>query len=171
MASITGDIKGDFTDDPTTNPGDPIASELGDPSETTEDPGVTSSDAKVPTERCHVSPSDWAEKVLAPSEVVRGSPTRKSGIEYTLKKLLQLNTNEEVFDALKTQTVDLNIIRIRDGLTQLYAKDTALIDKQELDEDLQHKVAFHTDEIQRTPPAQQDEMRAALSYYHETTWK
>ncbi|KAH0867906.1 hypothetical protein HID58_074928, partial [Brassica napus] len=41
---------GDFTDDPTTNPGDPIASELGDPSETTEDPGVTSSDAKVPTE-------------------------------------------------------------------------------------------------------------------------
>ncbi|CAN6871480.1 unnamed protein product [Brassica oleracea] len=70
---------------------------------------------------------------------VRGSPTRKSGIEYTLKKLLQLNTNEEVFDALKTQTVDLNIIRIRDGLTQLYAKDTALIDKQELDEDLQHK--------------------------------
>ncbi|KAF3596745.1 hypothetical protein DY000_02022658 [Brassica cretica] len=100
-----------------------------------------------------------------------GSPTRKSGIEYTLKKLLQLNTNEEVFDALKTQTVDLNIIRIRDGFTQLYAKDTALIDKQELDEDLQHKVAFHTDEIQRTPPAQQDEMRAALSYYHETTWK
>ncbi|KAL0655903.1 hypothetical protein Bca4012_076487 [Brassica carinata] len=104
-------------------------------------------------------------------EHIRGSPTRKSGIEYTLKKLLQLNTNEEVFDALKTQTVDLNIIRIRDGLTQLYAKDTALIDKQELDEDLQHKVAFHTDEIQRTPPAQQDEMRAALSYYHETTWK
>ncbi|CAN7049049.1 unnamed protein product, partial [Brassica oleracea var. botrytis] len=64
-----------------------------------------------------------------------------------------------------------NIIRIRDGLTQLFAKDTALIDKQELDEDLKHKVAFHTDEIQRTPPAQQDEMRAALSYYHETTWK
>ncbi|KAH0854244.1 LOW QUALITY PROTEIN: hypothetical protein HID58_090082, partial [Brassica napus] len=30
---------------------DPIASELGDPSETTEDPGVTSSDAKAPTER------------------------------------------------------------------------------------------------------------------------
>ncbi|KAG2275706.1 hypothetical protein Bca52824_058261 [Brassica carinata] len=112
-----------------------------------------------------------------------GSPTRKSGIEYTLKKLLQLTTNEEAFDALKTKTVDLvltahstqfvpnTVIRIRDGLAQLYAKDTALIDKQELDEDLQHKVAFRTDEIQRTPPAQQDEMRAALSYYHETTWK
>ncbi|CAF1759768.1 hypothetical protein YC2023_118020 [Brassica napus] len=50
MASITGDIKGDFMGDPTTTPGDPIASELGDPSETTEDPGVTSSDAKAPTE-------------------------------------------------------------------------------------------------------------------------
>ncbi|CAN6868592.1 unnamed protein product, partial [Brassica oleracea] len=36
-----------------------------------------------------------------------GSPTRKSGIEYTLKKLLQLTTNEEAFDALKTKTVDL----------------------------------------------------------------
>ncbi|KAF3585819.1 hypothetical protein F2Q69_00027959 [Brassica cretica] len=47
--AITGDIKGDFTGDPTTTPGDPIASELGDPSETTADPGVTSSDAKAPT--------------------------------------------------------------------------------------------------------------------------
>ncbi|KAL0786383.1 hypothetical protein Bca101_002629 [Brassica carinata] len=30
---------------------------------------------------------------------------------------------------------------------------------------------FPHDEFQTTPPAPQDEMRAALSYFHETTWK
>lgn len=31
--------------------------------------------------------------------------------------------------------------------------------------------AFRTDEIRRTPPTPQDEMRAGMSYFHETIWK
>ncbi|GJR41636.1 phosphoenolpyruvate carboxylase 2 [Tanacetum coccineum] len=33
------------------------------------------------------------------------------------------------------------------------------------------QAAFHTDEIRRTPPTPQDEMRAGMSYFHETIWK
>ncbi|KAI3670894.1 hypothetical protein L1987_87538 [Smallanthus sonchifolius] len=29
----------------------------------------------------------------------------------------------------------------------------------------------HTDEIWRTPPTPQDEMRFGMSYFHETIWK
>lgn len=85
------------------------------------------------------------------------SATTESDIEETLKRLLQLNkTPEEVFDALKNQTVDLVLTahptqsvrrsllqkfgRIRDCLTQLYAKDITPDDKQELDEALQREV-------------------------------
>ncbi|EOA26527.1 hypothetical protein CARUB_v10022582mg [Capsella rubella] len=118
------------------------------------------------------------------------SATTESDIEETLKRLLQLNkTPEEVFDALKNQTVDLVLTahptqsvrrsllqkfgRIRDCLTQLYAKDITPDDKQELDEALQREIqaAFRTDEIRRTPPTPQDEMRAGMSYFHETIWK
>ncbi|KAL5055081.1 hypothetical protein RYX36_035763 [Vicia faba] len=95
----------------------------------------------------------------------------------------------EVFDALKSQTVDLVLTahptqavrrsllqkhgRVRDCLTQLYAKDITPDDKQELDEALQREIqaAFRTDEIRRTPPTPQDEMRAGMSYFHETIWK
>ncbi|XP_010413019.1 PREDICTED: phosphoenolpyruvate carboxylase 2-like [Camelina sativa] len=118
------------------------------------------------------------------------SATTESDIEETLKRILQLNkTPEEVFDALKNQTVDLVLTahptqsvrrsllqkfgRIRDCLTQLYAKDITPDDKQELDEALQREIqaAFRTDEIRRTPPTPQDEMRAGMSYFHETIWK
>ncbi|KAI3780457.1 hypothetical protein L2E82_10438 [Cichorium intybus] len=63
--------------------------------------------------------------------------------------------------------------RIRNCLAQLYAKDITPDDKQELDEALQREIqaAFHTDEIRRTAPTPQDEMRAGMSYFHETIWK
>ncbi|KAK4777409.1 hypothetical protein SAY87_017596 [Trapa incisa] len=35
----------------------------------------------------------------------------------------------------------------------------------------QIQAAFRTDEIRRTPPIPQDEMRAGMSYLHETIWK
>ncbi|KAK4790447.1 hypothetical protein SAY86_017751 [Trapa natans] len=118
------------------------------------------------------------------------APT-ESDIEETFKKLVgKLNkTPEEVFDALKNQTVDLVLTahptqsvrrsllqkhgRIRNCLTHLYAKDITPDDKQELDETLQREIqaAFRTDEIRRTPPTPQDEMRAGMSYFHETIWK
>ncbi|KAJ0715654.1 putative phosphoenolpyruvate carboxylase [Helianthus annuus] len=117
--------------------------------------------------------------------------TTESDIEETLKKLvLKLKKSpEEVFDALKNQTVDLVFTahptqsvrrsllqkhgRIRDCLAQLYAKDITPDDKQELDEALHREIqaAFRTDEIRRTPPTPQDEMRAGMSYFHETIWK
>ncbi|KAG2681691.1 hypothetical protein I3843_11G156600 [Carya illinoinensis] len=119
------------------------------------------------------------------------SAATESDIEETLKRLVaQLNKSpQEVFDALKNQTVDLVFTahptqsirrsllqkhgRIRDCLAQLYAKDITPDDKQELDEALQREIqaAFRTDEIRRTPPTPQDEMRAGMSYFHETIWK
>uniref|UniRef100_A0A453S5P5 phosphoenolpyruvate carboxylase n=1 Tax=Aegilops tauschii subsp. strangulata TaxID=200361 RepID=A0A453S5P5_AEGTS len=111
------------------------------------------------------------------------SATTESDIEETLKRLVSDlgKTREEVFDALKNQTVDLvftahptqSIRRIRNCLRQLYAKDITADDKQELDEALQREIqaAFRTDEIRRTQPTPQDEMRAGMSYFHETIWK
>ncbi|KAL3754736.1 hypothetical protein ACJRO7_001923 [Eucalyptus globulus] len=119
------------------------------------------------------------------------SATTESDIEETFKRLVgQLKKSpEEVFSALKNQTVDLVLTahptqsvrrsllqkhaRIRNCLTQLNAKDITPDDKQELDEALQREIqaAFRTDEIRRTPPTPQDEMRAGVSYFHETIWK
>ncbi|AES67375.1 putative phosphoenolpyruvate carboxylase [Medicago truncatula] len=119
------------------------------------------------------------------------SAITESDIEETFKKLVTelKKTPLEVFDALKSQTVDLVLTahptqsirrsllqkhgRIRNNLTQLYAKDITPDDKQELDEALQREIqaAFRTDEIRRTAPTPQDEMRAGMSYFHETIWK
>ncbi|CAA0832718.1 Phosphoenolpyruvate carboxylase 3 [Striga hermonthica] len=119
------------------------------------------------------------------------SATTESDIEETLKRLVgQLKKSpQEVFEALKNQTVDLVLTahptqsvrrsllqkhaRIRNCLTQLNAKDITPDDKQELDEALQREIqaAFRTDEIRRNPPTPQDEMRAGMSYFHETIWK
>ncbi|EYU26325.1 hypothetical protein ABFS82_08G191300 [Erythranthe guttata] len=117
--------------------------------------------------------------------------TTESDIEETLKRLVVdlKKSPQEVFDALRNQTVDLVFTahptqsvrrsllqkhgRIRNNLAQLYAKDITPDDKQELDEALQREIqaAFRTDEIRRTQPAPQDEMRAGMSYFHETIWK
>ncbi|KAK4788109.1 hypothetical protein SAY86_019428 [Trapa natans] len=123
--------------------------------------------------------------------VDEASATTESDIEETLKRLVgQLKkSHEEVFDALKNQTVDLVLTahptqsvrrsllqkhaRVRNCLTKFNAKDIIPDDKQELDEALQREIqaAFRTDEIRRTPPTPQDEMRAGMSYFHETIWK
>ncbi|XP_057795964.1 phosphoenolpyruvate carboxylase [Salvia miltiorrhiza] len=117
--------------------------------------------------------------------------TTESNIEETLRRLVvQLKKSpQEVFDALKNQTVDLVLTahptqsvrrsllqkhgRIRHCLASLYAKDITPDDKHELDEALQREIqaAFRTDEIRRNPPAPQDEMRAGMSYFHETICK
>ncbi|KAJ6822856.1 phosphoenolpyruvate carboxylase 2 [Iris pallida] len=117
--------------------------------------------------------------------------TTESDIEETLKRLVGdlKKTPREVFDALKSQMVDLVLTahptqsvrrsllqkhtRIRNCLAQLNEKDITPDDKQELDEALQREIqaAFRTDEIRRTPPTPQDEMRAGMSYFHETIWK
>ncbi|KAJ1285471.1 hypothetical protein BS78_03G282000 [Paspalum vaginatum] len=119
------------------------------------------------------------------------SATTESDIEETLKRLVhQLKKSPmEVFDALKNQTVDLVLTahptqsvrrsllqkhgRIRNCLSQLYAKDITPDEKQELDESLQREIqaAFRTDEIRRAPPTPQDETRSGMSYFHETIWK
>ncbi|KAK8924170.1 Phosphoenolpyruvate carboxylase 2 [Platanthera zijinensis] len=119
------------------------------------------------------------------------SATTESDAEETFKRLVgQLKKSPlEIFDALKNQTVDLVLTahptqsirrsllqkhgRIRNCLTQLYAKDITPYDRQELDEALHREIqaAFRTDEIRRTPPTPQDEMRAGMSYFHETIWK
>ncbi|PKI65671.1 hypothetical protein CRG98_013966 [Punica granatum] len=103
------------------------------------------------------------------------SATTESDIEEIPKRLVfdLKKSPEEVFDALKSQTVDLMLTahpaqsvrrsllqkhrRIQDCLAQLYATDI--------------QAAFRTDEIRRTPPTPQDEMRAGMSYFHETIWK
>ncbi|KAK1405083.1 Phosphoenolpyruvate carboxylase [Heracleum sosnowskyi] len=122
--------------------------------------------------------------------VDENSAITESDIEETLKKLVKMNnTPEQIFDALKNQTVDLVFTahptqsvrrsllqkhgRIRNCLAQLYNEDITPDDKQELDEALQREIqaAFRTDEIRRAPPTPLDEMRAGMSYFHETIWK
>ncbi|XP_064986027.1 phosphoenolpyruvate carboxylase-like isoform X2 [Musa acuminata AAA Group] len=123
--------------------------------------------------------------------VDENNATTESDIEETLKRLVeQLHKSPlEVFDALKNQTVDLVLTahptqsirrsllqkhsRIRNCMTELTAKDITPDDQHELDESLQREIqaAFRTDEIRRTPPTPQDEMRAGMSYFHETIWK
>ncbi|BFI04224.1 phosphoenolpyruvate carboxylase [Marchantia polymorpha subsp. ruderalis] len=119
------------------------------------------------------------------------SALTESDIEETFDRLVhQLGKSPiEIFEALKNQTVDLVLTahptqsvrrsllqkfsRIRNCLSQLYQKDITNDEKQELDEALQREIqaAFRTDEIRRTPPTPQDEMRAGMSYFHETIWK
>ncbi|KAJ0700895.1 putative phosphoenolpyruvate carboxylase [Helianthus annuus] len=132
--------------------------------------------------RIKLKTGDIGDEALAATE---------SDIEETLKKLVNKlkKSPQEVFDALKNQTVDLVFTahptqavrrsllqkhgRIRDYLAQLYAKDISPDDRQELDESLQREIqaAFRTDEIRRNPPTPQDEMRAGMSYFQETIWK
>ncbi|XP_027345021.1 phosphoenolpyruvate carboxylase 2 isoform X2 [Abrus precatorius] len=116
------------------------------------------------------------------------SAITESDIEETFKRLVnQLKkTAQEVFDALKCQTVDLVLTAhptqsVRRSLLQKHGRYVRYLsqfsifhyDKQELDEALQREIqaAFRTDEIRRTPPTPQDEMRAGMSYFHETIWK
>ncbi|VAH74615.1 unnamed protein product [Triticum turgidum subsp. durum] len=123
----------------------------------------------------------FADEALAPTE---------SDIDETFKRMVSGlgKTPQEVFDALRSQTIDLvftahptqSIRRsllekhasIRTCLTQLCVEGVSDNEKQEIDEALQREIlaAFRTDEIRRTPPTPQDEMRAGMSYFHDTIW-
>lgn len=118
------------------------------------------------------------------------SALTESDLEETFKRLVKQlgKTPHEIFEALKNQTVDLVFTahptqsvrrsllqkhqRIRSCLSQMYQKDITDDEKHELDEALQREIqaAFRTDEIRRSPPTPQDEMRAGMSYFHETIW-
>ncbi|XP_051223627.1 phosphoenolpyruvate carboxylase 1 [Lolium perenne] len=119
-----------------------------------------------------------------------GSAPTESDIDETIQRLVHGlgKTPREVFDALRTQTTDLvftahptqSVRRsllekhasIRRHLTQLCVEDMSENEKQEIDEALQREIlaAFRTDEIRRTPPTPQDEMRLGMSYFHDTIW-
>jgi len=118
------------------------------------------------------------------------SALTESDMEQTFKRLVKQlgKTPQEIFEALKDQTVDLVFTahptqsvrrsllqkhsRIRDCLSQMYQDDITPEEKEELDEALQREIqaAFRTDEIRRSQPTPQDEMRAGMSYFHETIW-
>ncbi|KAK4255889.1 hypothetical protein QN277_008825 [Acacia crassicarpa] len=117
------------------------------------------------------------------------SALTESNIEETFQKLVveMKKSPEEIFHELKNQTVDIVLTahptqsvrrsllqkyaRIKKFLFQFYAADSS-DDKKELGESLQREIqaAFRTDEIKRTPPTPQDEMRAGMSYFYETIW-
>ncbi|CAM0880335.1 unnamed protein product [Alopecurus aequalis] len=119
-----------------------------------------------------------------------GTAPTESDIDETIQRLVHGlgKTPREVFDALRTQTIDLvftahptqSVRRsllekhasIRTYLTQLCVEGISENEKKEIDEALQREIlaAFRTDEIRRTPPTPQDEMRAGMSYFHDTIW-
>eukprot|EP00270_Netrium_digitus_P010934 TRINITY_DN3431_c0_g1_i1.p1 TRINITY_DN3431_c0_g1~~TRINITY_DN3431_c0_g1_i1.p1 ORF type:complete len:990 (-),score=298.74 TRINITY_DN3431_c0_g1_i1:292-3201(-) len=118
-----------------------------------------------------------------------GSAITESTIKETLVKLMRLGkTKEEIFDALKEQSVDLVFTahptqsirrsllqkhaRIRQILSQSHSQKSTADKKAEILEDLKREIqaAWRTDEIRRTQPTPQDEMRAGMSYFHETLW-
>ncbi|KAJ0633248.1 putative phosphoenolpyruvate carboxylase [Helianthus annuus] len=140
-------------------------------------------------QRTKLRRGDLADEASAPTE---------SNIEETFKRLVgQLKKSpQEIFDSLKNQTVDIvltahptqsirrSLLQNMGGLYLILMQNSELFnatlcerhypsDKQELDKALQREIqaAFHTDEIRRTAPTPQDEMRAGMSYFHETIWK
>ncbi|RLM94125.1 uncharacterized protein C2845_PM08G26020 [Panicum miliaceum] len=103
--------------------------------------------------------------------VDENSAATESDIEETLKRLVH-QLKKSPMESVRRSLLQKHG-RIRDCLSQLYAKDITPDEKQELDEALQREIqaAFRTDEIRRAPPTPQDEMRAGMSYFHETIWK
>ncbi|CAI5536883.1 unnamed protein product [Closterium sp. Naga37s-1] len=119
-----------------------------------------------------------------------GSALTESNITETFQKLIRLGkTPEEIFEGLKQQRVDLVLTahptqsirrsllqkhaRIRTLLSQRHAQKYTKERQQELVEALKREIqaAWRTDEIRRTQPTPQDEMRAGMSYFYETIWK
>jgi phosphoenolpyruvate carboxylase len=124
---------------------------------------------------------DFVDEASAPTE---------SDIDETFQRLVRGlgKSPREVFDALRSQTIDLVLTAhptqsvrrsllqkhasIRSCLTQLCGEGISDNEEQDIDEALQREIlaAFKTDEIRRTPPTPQDEMRAGMSYFHDTIW-
>ncbi|KAG5251596.1 phosphoenolpyruvate carboxylase [Salix suchowensis] len=125
---------------------------------------------------------------------------KKGDFEEVVDALKNQNV-DRVLNAHPTQSVRRSLLQkhtwIRNCFTQSYAKDITPDDKLEalqrerylrcqlamhsfiLNTNLAYisgtieliQAAFRTDEIRRTPPSPQDEMRAGMSYFHETIWK
>ncbi|GBG60875.1 hypothetical protein CBR_g15996 [Chara braunii] len=120
-----------------------------------------------------------------------GSALTESTFPETLQKLLEFGkTPEEIFAALKSQTVDLvltahptqsirrtlltKFCKIKRNLLRLHETPNLMPnDLKEMVEEIQREIqsAWRTDEIRRIPPKPQDEMRSGMSYFHETIWE
>ncbi|GBG71382.1 hypothetical protein CBR_g8801 [Chara braunii] len=120
-----------------------------------------------------------------------GSALTESTFAETLDKLVRLGkSKEEIFESLKSQSVDLVLTAhptqsVRRSILRKHAKiKTTLLrlheggsilrpnDKKELIEELHRQIqaAWRTDEIRRVQPTPQDEMRAGMSYLTDTVW-
>ncbi|WZZ29150.1 hypothetical protein YC2023_012551 [Brassica napus] len=121
--------------------------------------------------------------------VDESSAATESDIEETFKRLVSDlgKSPEEIFDALKNQTVDLVLTahptqsvrrsllqkhgRIRDCLAQLYTKDITPDDKQELDESLQREVSNPRVTPELSMWRCTDEFRVAADVIHRNSRK
>eukprot|EP00271_Cylindrocystis_brebissonii_P023319 TRINITY_DN9635_c0_g1_i1.p1 TRINITY_DN9635_c0_g1~~TRINITY_DN9635_c0_g1_i1.p1 ORF type:complete len:988 (-),score=306.83 TRINITY_DN9635_c0_g1_i1:1321-4284(-) len=118
------------------------------------------------------------------------SALTESTIKETFMKLIHMGkTKEEIFANIKEQTVDLVLTahptqsirrsllqkhaRIRNLLQQRHAEKLTVDKSAEILEALRREIqaAWRTDEIRRQQPTPQDEMRAGMSYFHETIWR
>ncbi|KAF7145986.1 hypothetical protein RHSIM_Rhsim04G0074500 [Rhododendron simsii] len=120
-------------------------------------------------------------------------------IAYCRRNKLKKGVFADEASATTESDIEVTLMRLVDSeLFDPIVPDITPGDKQELDEALQEsfgcfvislldflfalelthllctvqiQAAFRTDEIRRTPPTSQDEMRAGMSYFHETIWK
>ncbi|CAI5473126.1 unnamed protein product [Closterium sp. Yama58-4] len=119
-----------------------------------------------------------------------GSSLTESSLVETFDKLRKAGKSpEEIYEALCKQRVDLVLTahptqsirrsllqkhsRIRTLLGQLHEQKVTAERKLELTEAIKREIqaAWRTDEIRRSQPTPQDEMRGGMSYMHETIWK
>ena len=97
-------------------------------------------------------------------------------------------TIEEIYAALSRQHVDLVLTahptqalrrsmlkafgKVREKLLQLQRFRLSRFERAEILDEIRSNIAaaWRTDEIRRTPPKPQDEMRAGLTYFQQTIW-
>ncbi|CAI5505557.1 unnamed protein product [Closterium sp. Naga37s-1] len=118
-----------------------------------------------------------------------GSALTESSIIETFDKLrAQGRTADEIYASLCAQRVDIVLTAhptqsVRRSLLQKHARIRQLLvkrreqklspeRKEELEEAIRSEIqaAWRTDEIRRSQPTPQDEMRGGMSYMHETIW-
>jgi len=119
-------------------------------------------------------------------DIPRGPSKTTNG---AIKQLLRVGkTKEEIYDALSKQHVDLVLTahptqalrrsmlksfgKIREKLLQLQRFRLSRYERAEVLDEIRSNMAaaWRTDEIRRTPPTPQDEMRAGLTYFQQTIW-
>ena len=119
-------------------------------------------------------------------DIPRGPAKTTNG---AIKGLLRAGkTTEEIYDAISTQHVDLVLTahptqalrrsilksfgKIRESLLKLQRFRLSAYERAEVLDEIRSSVAaaWRTDELRRTPPKPQDEMRAGLTYFQQTIW-